>query len=110
MGAVSSNNVLKPTQGSSADGIVCGISMLFAAPLIYTALICVESNMLAAWLLIFFGIAALCCCWVLIAEITMNVIVANRRATAQAFQSTVSHLLGDAASPYLTGSVSSFDM
>ena len=82
IGVVISNS-FKPYVGVASDGIVCGGSMLFAAPVIYFALIFMHDSLLLLWILIFFGIAALSAVLVLLAEITLNVVIPTRRATAE---------------------------
>lgn len=44
--------------------------------------------------------------WAVLADILLYVVVPTRRATAEALQIMVCHLLGDAGSPYLLGSIS----
>ncbi|WAR02242.1 SPIN-like protein [Mya arenaria] len=53
--------------------------------------------------LIFFGEVALCLNWAIIADILLYVVIPTRRSTAEAVQILMSHLLGDAGSPYLIG-------
>uniref|UniRef100_A0A672L5Y5 Protein spinster homolog 3-like n=1 Tax=Sinocyclocheilus grahami TaxID=75366 RepID=A0A672L5Y5_SINGR len=44
--------------------------------------------------------------WAILADILLYVVVPTRRATAEALQIMVCHLLGDAGSPYLIGAIS----
>ncbi|TWW74141.1 Protein spinster -like protein 2 [Takifugu flavidus] len=55
---------------------------------------------------IFIGETLLFLNWAITADILMFVVIPTRRATAVAFQSFTSHLLGDAGSPYLIGLIS----
>ena len=56
--------------------------------------------------LLFFGETLLFLTWCPVADILLAVIPAPYRATANASQMLVSHLLGDAGSPYIVGLVS----
>ena len=105
-GVIVSNKILKPKIGACADTLVCGVGMLIAGPTIFLGLYMVQYNMDLAWGLMFLGIAALCCCWVLVIDVTMSIVIATRRATAEAVQMIIGHLFGDAASPYIVGIVS----
>ncbi|KAG2463916.1 SPNS1 protein, partial [Polypterus senegalus] len=67
-----------------ADPLVCATGMLMSAPFLFLAIICAESSTVA----------------------TYYVVVPTRRSTAEALQIIVSHLLGDAGSPYLIGTIS----
>lgn len=55
---------------------------------------------------IFLGELLLSLNWAVLADILLYVVIPTRRATAEALQITVGHLLGDAGSPYLIGVVS----
>ena len=57
------------------------------------------------WLLVFFAEFFLCLNWAVVADILFYVVIPTRRSTAEALQILVSHLFGDAGSPYLIGLV-----
>ncbi|KAF1379058.1 hypothetical protein PFLUV_G00172090 [Perca fluviatilis] len=44
--------------------------------------------------------------WAIVADMLLYVVVPTRRSTAEALQIVISHLLGDAGSPYMIGVVS----
>ncbi|XP_063453546.1 protein spinster homolog 1 isoform X4 [Pan paniscus] len=52
---------------------------------------------------IFIGETLLSMNWAIVADILLYVVIPTRRSTAEAFQIVLSHLLGDAGSPYLIG-------
>uniref|UniRef100_A0A8C0H7T8 SPNS lysolipid transporter 1, lysophospholipid n=1 Tax=Chelonoidis abingdonii TaxID=106734 RepID=A0A8C0H7T8_CHEAB len=55
---------------------------------------------------IFIGETLLSLNWAIVADILLYVVVPTRRSTAESFQIVMSHLLGDAGSPYLIGVIS----
>ncbi|KAJ8798645.1 hypothetical protein J1605_016448 [Eschrichtius robustus] len=55
---------------------------------------------------IFIGETLLSMNWAIVADILLYVVIPTRRSTAEAFQIVLSHLLGDAGSPYLIGLIS----
>ncbi|KAB1263329.1 Protein spinster-like protein 1 [Camelus dromedarius] len=55
---------------------------------------------------IFIGETLLSMNWAIVADILLYVVIPTRRSTAEAFQIVLSHLLGDAGSPYLIGVIS----
>uniref|UniRef100_A0A8C2RT77 Protein spinster homolog 1 n=1 Tax=Capra hircus TaxID=9925 RepID=A0A8C2RT77_CAPHI len=67
-----------------ADPLVCAAGLLGSAPFLFLALACARGSIVA----------------------TYYVVIPTRRSTAEAFQIVLSHLLGDAGSPYLIGSIS----
>ncbi|KAJ8253542.1 hypothetical protein COCON_G00201540 [Conger conger] len=89
-----------------ADPLVCAAGLLLAAPFLYLAIVCAQASTVATYVFIFFGETFLSMNWAIVADILLYVVVPTRRSTAEAFQIVVSHLLGDAGSPYLIGVVS----
>jgi len=89
-----------------ADPLVCGIGVLLCVPFLFFALTFVQDSMPAAWACVFFTVTALSLNWAVVPDILMYIVTPSRRATASAFNILFSHLLGDAASPYLIGIVS----
>ncbi|MEE6525805.1 hypothetical protein FKM82_026057, partial [Ascaphus truei] len=55
---------------------------------------------------IFIGETLLSLNWAIVADILLYVVIPTRRSTAESFQIVVSHLFGDAGSPYLIGLIS----
>ncbi|KRY00529.1 Protein spinster -like protein 1 [Trichinella pseudospiralis] len=89
-----------------ADPLVCAIGLTLCVPFLYAALCTVEHSLTLCWPLIFATITLLCINWSILSDILLSVIVPHRRSTATACQILVSHLLGDASSPYIIGQLS----
>uniref|UniRef100_H3CLY6 Protein spinster homolog 1 n=1 Tax=Tetraodon nigroviridis TaxID=99883 RepID=H3CLY6_TETNG len=89
-----------------ADPLVCAAGLLVSAPFLYLALVFAQASTVATYVFIFFGETFLSMNWAIVADILLYVVVPTRRSTAEALQIVVSHLLGDAGSPYLIGVVS----
>ncbi|XP_061716077.1 protein spinster isoform X2 [Cydia pomonella] len=91
---------------ADADALICGFALLASAPLVYLALLCVSAHEATAYLLMFLGMLTLNLTWSIVADIILYVVVPPRRSTAEAFQILISHMFGDAGSPYLVGVIS----
>ncbi|XP_013885708.1 sphingosine-1-phosphate transporter SPNS2 [Austrofundulus limnaeus] len=89
-----------------ADPLVCAVSMLGSAIFICLIFVVAKKNIYGAYVCIFIGETLLFVNWAITADILMFVVIPTRRATAVAFQSFTSHLLGDAVSPWLIGLIS----
>lgn len=89
-----------------ADPLVCAVSMLGSAIFICLIFVVAKNSITGAYVCIFIGETLLFLNWAITADILMFVVIPTRRATAVAFQSFTSHLLGDAGSPYLIGLIS----
>uniref|UniRef100_A0A8C4Z528 Major facilitator superfamily (MFS) profile domain-containing protein n=1 Tax=Gadus morhua TaxID=8049 RepID=A0A8C4Z528_GADMO len=89
-----------------ADPLVCAVSMLGSAIFICLIFVVAKKSIVGAYVCIFIGETLLFLNWAITADILMFVVIPTRRATAVAFQSFTSHLLGDAGSPYLIGLIS----
>ncbi|XP_056143335.1 protein spinster homolog 1 [Lampris incognitus] len=89
-----------------ADPLVCAAGLLLSAPFLYLAIVFAQASTVATYVFIFLGETFLSMNWAIVADILLYVVVPTRRATAEAFQIVLSHLLGDAGSPYLIGVVS----
>uniref|UniRef100_A0A8C7USW3 Protein spinster homolog 1 n=1 Tax=Oncorhynchus mykiss TaxID=8022 RepID=A0A8C7USW3_ONCMY len=89
-----------------ADPLVCALGLLLSAPFLYLAIVFAQASPTATYVFIFLGETFLSMNWAIVADILLYVVVPTRRATAEAFQIVLSHLLGDAGSPYLIGLVS----
>ncbi|XP_059818276.1 protein spinster homolog 1-like isoform X2 [Hypanus sabinus] len=89
-----------------ADPLVCAFGMLSSAPFLFLAVAMAEASTVATYVFIFFGELLLSLNWAIVADILLYVVIPTRRSTAEAFQITMSHLLGDASSPYLIGVIS----
>ncbi|PAV57268.1 hypothetical protein WR25_04694 isoform A [Diploscapter pachys] len=89
-----------------ADALVCGFASLASIPFFYMSLMVSASSINFTWFILFISITLMCMNWAVNMDILMYVIVANRRATAAAFQVMICHLFGDATSPYIVGVIS----
>lgn len=89
-----------------ADPLVCAFGLLASAPFLFLALATAEASTVATYVFIFIGEFLLSLNWAIVADILLYVVVPTRRSTAEAFQIMMSHLLGDASSPYLIGVIS----
>ncbi|XP_056263069.1 protein spinster homolog 1 [Pseudoliparis swirei] len=94
------------TRTARADPLVCAAGLLLSAPFLYLAIVFAQASTIATYVFIFLGETFLSMNWAIVADILLYVVVPTRRATAEAFQIVISHLLGDAGSPYLIGVVS----
>lgn len=89
-----------------ADPLICALGLLVCTPFLFFALVMSRHQTVITWILIFIGEVALCLNWAIIADILLYVVIPTRRSAAEAVQILVSHLLGDAGSPYLIGQIS----
>lgn len=89
-----------------ADAIVCAVGLISCTPFLYGALALARHNMTLTYMLVFIGEVLLCMNWAPVADIVLYVIIPTRRSTAGAMQILVSHMFGDAGSPWLIGVVS----
>lgn len=89
-----------------ADPLVCAAGLLLSAPFLYLAIVFAQASTVATYVFVFLGETFLSMNWAIVADILLYVVVPTRRSTAEALQIVISHLLGDAGSPYLIGVVS----
>ncbi|XP_074153869.1 protein spinster homolog 3 [Sminthopsis crassicaudata] len=90
---------------ATAEPLVCAGSLLAAAPCLYLSIVLAQRSLLAAYVFLALGELLLSFNWALVTDILLAVVVPTRRGTAAALQISVSHILGDAGSPYITGLV-----
>nr|KAI8753658.1 protein spinster-like protein 1 [Biomphalaria glabrata] len=86
-----------------ADPLVCAGGLLTCVPFLFFALFVSKYNTAATWVLIFFGETLLCLNWAITADILLYVVIPTRRSLAESGQILMSHLFGDAISPYIIG-------
>ncbi|KAM6905206.1 protein spinster homolog 1 [Xenentodon cancila] len=94
------------TKTPRADPLVCAAGLLLSAPFLYLAIVFAQASTVATYVFIFLGETFLSMNWAIVADILLYVVVPTRRSTAEALQIVISHLLGDAGSPYMIGVVS----
>ncbi|XP_042331968.1 protein spinster homolog 1 [Sceloporus undulatus] len=89
-----------------ADPLVCATGLIGSAPFLFLAVVCAQSSIIATYVFIFIGETLLSLNWAIVADMLLYVVIPTRRSTAEALQILMSHLLGDAGSPYLIGLIS----
>ncbi|NXX82045.1 SPNS3 protein, partial [Urocolius indicus] len=92
---------------NKADPLLCATSMFISALCLYIALMVAQKDILSTFIFIAFGELFLSVNWAVVTDILLYVVTPRRQSTAIALQILVSHLLGDAGSPYLIGTISS---
>lgn len=65
-----------------------------------------SDGLLLAWIAIFLAIASLCLNWAINVDMLMDIIVPDRRSTANSWLIMISHLFGDASGPWIVGTLS----
>jgi len=88
------------------DPVICGVGLLISVPLIFGALYILDKSVIWAFIIMFLGQVFLNMNWAIVVDISLYVVIPIRRSTAEAFQLMASHALGEAGSPYLTGTIS----
>ncbi|XP_076025047.1 protein spinster homolog 3 isoform X2 [Genypterus blacodes] len=91
---------------SNADPVICAVGMLGSVPCLLIILFVAQTSIPVTYVFIFLGETLLSLNWPILADILLYVVIPTRRATAEALQISVGHLLGDAGSPYLVGVIS----
>uniref|UniRef100_A0A8C9EYG7 Uncharacterized protein n=1 Tax=Pavo cristatus TaxID=9049 RepID=A0A8C9EYG7_PAVCR len=89
-----------------ADPLICATSMFVSSLCLYIAIMVAQKNILSTFIFIAFGELFLSVNWAVVTDILLYVVTPRRQSTAIALQILVSHLLGDAGSPYLIGMIS----
>ncbi|KAM3965083.1 lysolipid transporter protein spinster isoform 2-T2 [Aphomia sociella] len=89
-----------------AHPLVCGVGLLVSAPAIALGMLLTEGYFYSPLVLVFVGQVALNLNWAIVADMSLYVVIPPRRSTAEAFQILISHMFGDAGSPYLVGVIS----
>ncbi|XP_034034882.1 protein spinster homolog 3 isoform X2 [Thalassophryne amazonica] len=90
----------------NADPLICAAGMLGSIPCLFVVIFAAAVSIPTTYVFIFFAEILLSLNWSIMADILLYVVIPTRRATAEALQITVGHLLGDAGSPYLLGAIS----
>ncbi|XP_053326837.1 protein spinster homolog 1 [Spea bombifrons] len=89
-----------------ADPLVCAAGLLCSSPFLFLSVVFADKSLVATYVFIFIGETLLSLNWAIVADILLYVVIPTRRSTAEALQIVMSHLLGDAGSPYLIGVIS----
>lgn len=88
-----------------ADPFVCATGIFAAIPFTFFGLVFAKSITTLAWYLLFLAVTALSTNWAVVSDMVLSTTLPNKRAFATAIQILVSHLFGDAASPYIVGQI-----
>lgn len=104
LGSYSASKLRRYT--GKADPFVCAFGLLTSAPFLFLSLFLSRYNEYLTWILIFIGETLLCLNWTVVADILLYLVIPTRRSSAEAIQILLSHLLGDAGSPFLVGAIS----
>ncbi|XP_042354858.1 protein spinster homolog 3-like [Plectropomus leopardus] len=89
-----------------ADPLICTVGLLGSVPCLIITIFVASASIPATYVFIFFGQLLISLNWAVMADILLYVVIPTRRSTAEALQTTVMHLLGDAGSPFLLGAIS----
>ncbi|CAG4982939.1 unnamed protein product [Parnassius apollo] len=89
-----------------AHAVICGAGLLVSAPAMALGMLTTQNYFYAPFIFMFIGEVALNLNWAIVADMSLYVVIPPRRSTAEAFQILISHMLGDAGSPYLVGVIS----
>nr|XP_056720969.1 protein spinster homolog 3-like [Euleptes europaea] len=91
---------------AQGDPIICAVGLLASAPCLYLAIMLAQDSIVATYIFIALGEFLLSLNWAVVTDILLYVVKPERQSTAMSLQLCVSHLLGDAGSPYLIGMIS----
>ncbi|XP_054857808.1 protein spinster homolog 3 [Eublepharis macularius] len=91
---------------AQADPIICAVGMIASAPCLYLAIMLAQESLVVTYIFIALGEFLLSLNWAVVTDILLYVVKPERQSTAMSLQLFVSHLLGDAGSPYLLGVIS----
>lgn len=86
-----------------ADPFVCAAGIFIAVPFTFFGLVFAKSFTSLSWVLLFFSVTALSTNWAVVSDMLLTVTLPTKRAFATAMQILLSHLFGDASSPFITG-------
>lgn len=86
-----------------ADPLVCAIGIFVSVPFTFFGLMFARSVTGLSWVLLFLSVTALSTNWAVVSDMVLSVTLPNKRAFATAIQILISHLFGDATSPFIVG-------
>jgi len=92
-------------QVPNADPIVCATTLLASVPLLFFGFVSANYSLPLCYGLTFFAGLLLNANWSIVSDMTLYIVVPPRRGIASATQILVSHMFGDAFSPYLIGAM-----
>lgn len=86
-----------------ADPFVCAAGIFIAVPFTFFGLVFAKSTTWLSWVFLFLAVTALSTNWAVVSDMLLSVTLPTKRAFATAIQILLSHLFGDATSPFITG-------
>ncbi|CAH0751413.1 unnamed protein product [Diatraea saccharalis] len=89
-----------------AHPIICGAGLLLSAPAMTVAVAIADQSFYAPFIFMLLAEVTLNLNWAIVADMSLYVVIPPRRSTAEAFLILISHMFGDAGSPYLVGVIS----
>jgi len=85
------------------DAVICGGGLLISAAFFYASFVLSQGSIATDYVMIFFGLYFLNLNWALVGDILLYVVIPPRRASGEALQILIGHVLGDAGSPFIIG-------
>jgi len=92
-------------QVPNADPIVCAVTLLVSVPILFFGFVTANYSLSLCYGLTFFAGLLLNANWSIVSDMTLYIVVPTRRGVATATQILVSHMFGDAFSPYMIGAL-----
>lgn len=92
-------------QVPNADPLVCAYTLLASVPVLFFGFVFADKSLGTCLALTFFAGLLLNANWSVVSDMTLYIVIPTRRGIASATQILVSHMLGDAFSPYLIGAL-----
>lgn len=86
-----------------ADPFVCAAGIFVAVPFTFMGLSLIRTHTNLSWASLFLSVTALSTNWAVVSDMLLSVTVPTKRAFATSIQILVSHLFGDATSPFIIG-------
>ncbi|CAD5223538.1 unnamed protein product [Bursaphelenchus okinawaensis] len=94
------------SKSKKADIFVCIIGSTGAVPFLYIAMAVLPGDFTVFYVFVFLSITHLSLNWAVTVDLLMYIVPPRKRNIASAFQITVGHAFGDAASPAIVGKIS----
>merc|ERR1719187_2815177 len=92
-------------QVPNADPIVCAVTLLVSVPILFLGFVSANYSLSLCYGLTFFAGLLLNANWSIVSDMTLYIVIPTRRGVATATQILVSHMFGDAFSPYMIGAL-----
>jgi len=92
-------------QVPNADPIVCAVTLLISVPILFFGFVSANYSLSLCYGLTFFAGLLLNANWSIVSDMTLYIVIPTRRGVATATQILVSHMFGDAFSPYMIGAL-----